>query len=100
SARFLREKKPDLHVVAVEPAESAVLSGDKPSPHKQQGIDTGFIPGVLDTTIYNEVVPVTNEDAFATTRSLARHEGSLAGIWSGSITWAALEVARRPEMAG
>ena len=100
SARFLREKKPDLHVVAVEPAESAVLSGGEPSPHKQQGIGTGFIPGVLDTTIYNEVVPVTNEDAFATTRRLARHEGILAGISSGSITWAALEVARRPEMAG
>ncbi len=100
SARFLREKKPDIHVVAVEPAESPVLSGGEPSPHKQQGIGTGFVPGVLDTSIYDEVVAVTNEDAFATTRRLARDEGILAGISSGSITWAALEVARRPEMAG
>ncbi len=100
SARFLREKKPDIHVVAVEPAESPVLSGGEPSPHKQQGIGTGFVPGVLDTSIYDEVVRVSNEDAFATTRRLARHEGILAGISSGSITWAALEVARRPEMAG
>jgi len=100
SARFLREKKPDIHVVAVEPAESPILSGGEPSPHKQQGIGTGFVPGVLDTSIYDEVVRVSNEDAFATTRRLARHEGILAGISSGSITWAALEVARRPEMAG
>ena len=100
SARFLREKKPDIHVVAVEPAESPVLSGGEPSPHKQQGIGTGFVPGVLDTSIYDEVVRVSNEDAFATTRRLARHEGILAGISSGSITWAALEVARRPELAG
>ncbi|HEU5207823.1 MAG TPA: cysteine synthase A [Longimicrobiales bacterium] len=100
SARFLREKKPDIHVVAVEPAESPVLSGGEPSPHKQQGIGTGFVPGVLDTSIYDEVIAVTNEDAFATTRRLARDEGILAGISSGSITWAALEVARRPEMAG
>jgi len=100
SARFLREKKPGIHVVAVEPAESPVLSGGQPSPHKQQGIGTGFVPGVLDTSIYDEVVRVSNEDAFATTRRLARHEGILAGISSGSITWAALEVARRPEMAG
>ena len=100
SARFLREKKPDIHVVAVEPAESPVLSGGEPSPHKQQGIGTGFVPGVLDTSIYDEIVRGSNEDAFATTRRLARHEGILAGISSGSITWAALEVARRPEMAG
>ena len=100
SARFLREKKADLHVVAVEPAESPVLSGGEPGSHKQQGIGTGFVPGVLDTKIFNEVVPVTNEDAFATTRRLARQEGIFCGISSGSITWAALQVARRPEMKG
>jgi cysteine synthase A len=100
AGRYLREKKKDIRIVAVEPAESPVLSGGEPSPHKQQGIGTGFIPAVLDTKIYDEVVRVTNEDAFATTRRLAREEAIFAGISSGSITWAAMQVAARPENAG
>jgi cysteine synthase A len=100
AGRFLREKKPEIHIVAVEPNESPVLSGGAPSPHKQQGIGAGFIPGNLDTTIYNEVVRVTNEDAIATARRLAREEAIFAGISSGSITWAALKVASRRENAG
>jgi cysteine synthase len=100
AGRFLRERKPDIHIVAVEPAESPVLSGGQPSPHKQQGIGTGFIPANLDTRIYDEVVRVTNDDAIATTRRLAREEAIFAGISSGSITWAALQVASRPENAG
>jgi cysteine synthase A len=77
-----------------------VLSGGQPSPHKQQGIGTGFIPANLDTRIYDEVVRVSNDDAIATTRRLAREEAIFAGISSGSITWAALQVAARPENAG
>jgi cysteine synthase A len=100
AGRYLREKKPNLHIVAVEPAESPVLSGGQPSPHRQQGIGAGFIPSILDTKIYNEIVRVTNDDAIATTRRLAREEGIFAGISSGSITWAALQVAARPENAG
>jgi cysteine synthase A len=100
AGRFLRERKPDIHIVAVEPAESPVLSGGQPSPHKQQGIGTGFIPANLDTRIYDEVVRVSNDDAVATTRRLAREEAIFAGISSGSITWAALQVAARPESAG
>jgi cysteine synthase A len=100
AGRYLRERKPDIHIVAVEPAESAVLSGGQPSPHRQQGIGAGFIPGNLDTRIYDEVVRVSNDDAIATTRRLAREEAVFAGISSGSITWAALQVASRPENAG
>ena len=86
--------------MAVEPAESPVLSGGQPSPHRQQGIGAGFIPGLLDTKIYDEVVRVSNDDAIATARRLAREEAIFAGISSGSITWAALQVAARPENAG
>jgi len=100
AGRFLRERNPDIRIVAVEPAESPVLSGGQPSPHRQQGIGAGFIPGNLDTRIYDEVVRVSNEDAIATTRRLAREEAIFAGISSGSITWAALQVAARPENAG
>jgi cysteine synthase len=100
TGRYLRERKPGIHIVAVEPNESAVLSGGAPSPHKQQGIGTGFVPSILDTKIYNEIVRVTNEQAIETTRRLAREEGVFAGISSGSITWAALQVASRPENAG
>ena len=100
AGRYLREKNPKMHIVAVEPAESAVLSGGAPSPHKQQGIGAGFIPSLLDTKIYDEVVRVTNDDAIATTRRLASEEALLAGISSGSITWAALQVAARPENKG
>jgi cysteine synthase A len=100
AGRFLREKKPGIHIVAVEPNESPVLSGGSPSPHKQQGIGAGFVPGNLDTKIYNEVVRVTNDDAIATARKLAREEAIFAGISSGSITWAALQIAARPTSAG
>ena len=100
AGRYLREKKADIRIVAVEPAESPVLSGGQPSPHKQQGIGPGFIPGNLDVEIYDEVIRVTNEDALATTRRLAREEAIFAGISSGSITWAALELAARPENEG
>jgi cysteine synthase A len=100
AGRFLREKKPDIHIVAVEPNESPVLSGGQHTPHKQQGIGAGFIPEILDTKIYNEVIRVTNDDAIATTRRMAREEAIFAGISSGSITWAALQLAQRPEHKG
>ena len=100
TGRYLRERKPGIRIVAVEPNESAVLSGGEPSPHKQQGIGTGFVPGNLDTKIYDEVVRVTNEQAIETARRLAREEAIFAGISSGSITWAALQVAARPENKG
>ena len=100
AGKFLREKKPDIQLVAVEPAESPVLSGGQPAPHKQQGIGAGFVPSVLDTKIYNEVVKVTNDDAIATTRRLAREEALFVGISAGSITWAALQLAARPANAG
>jgi cysteine synthase A len=100
AGKFLREKKPDIQLVAVEPAESPVLSGGQPAPHKQQGIGAGFVPNVLDTKIYNEVVKVTNDDAIATTRRLAREEALFVGISAGSITWAALQLAARPANAG
>ncbi len=99
AGRYLRERKPAIRIVAVEPAESPVLSGGQPSPHKQQGIGAGFIPSILDTKIYDEVIKVTNDDAIATTRRLAREEAIVAGISSGSMTWAALQVASRRENA-
>lgn len=100
AGRYLREKKPGIKIIAVEPAESPVLSGGAPSPHKQQGIGAGFIPGNLDRKVYQEVIQVTNENAIATARRLAREEAIFAGISSGSITWAALQVAARPENKG
>ena len=100
AGRYLKEKKPGIKLVVVEPAESPVLSGGAPTPHKQQGIGAGFVPAVLDTTIYDEIVQVSNDDAFATARRLAREEAIFAGISSGSITWAALQVAARPENKG
>jgi cysteine synthase A len=100
AGRFLREKNPDIHIVAVEPNESPVLSGGQHTPHKQQGIGAGFIPEILDTKLYNEVMRVTNDDAIATTRRMAREEAIFAGISSGSITWAALQLAQRPENKG
>lgn len=100
AGRFLKEKKSSIHIVAVEPAESPVLSGGEPAPHKQQGIGAGFVPGNLDTKIYDEVIRVTNDEAIATARRLAREEAILAGISSGSITSAALQIAARPESAG
>jgi cysteine synthase A len=100
AGHYLKERKPGLRVVAVEPDESAVLSGGEPGPHKQAGIGGGFIPGNLDTSVYDEVIRVTNDDAIATARRLAREEAIFAGISSGSITWAALQVASRPENEG
>ena len=100
AGRYLRERKPGIRIAAVEPAESPVLSGGQPSPHRQQGIGAGFVPSILDTKIYDEVIRVTNDDAIATARRLSREEGIFAGISSGSITWAALQIAKRPESAG
>lgn len=100
AGRYLKEKKPELQVIAVEPAESPVLSGGEPGSHKQQGIGAGFIPEILDTGVYDEVVQVTNDDAIDTARRLAREEAIFAGISSGSITWAAMQVAARPENDG
>ncbi|HEX5387576.1 MAG TPA: cysteine synthase A [Gemmatimonadales bacterium] len=100
AGRYLREKKPSIRIVAVEPAESPVLSGGAAGPHKQQGLGAGFIPNILDTGIYDDVIQVTNGDAIATTRRLAREEAIFAGISTGSITWAALELARQAANAG
>ncbi|WP_300367128.1 cysteine synthase A [uncultured Subdoligranulum sp.] len=97
---YLKEKNPAVRVVAVEPSDSAVLSGGKTGPHKLQGIGAGFVPEVLDTTVYDEVMPVTAEDAFAAGRMMGRKEGVLVGISSGAALHAALELAKRPENAG
>ena len=99
-SQVLKPRKPDLHVVAVEPADSPVLSGGEPGPHKIQGIGAGFVPGVLDTGVIDEIVQVENETAFATARELARVEGIPGGISSGAAVAAALDIAVRPEMAG
>jgi cysteine synthase A len=100
AGRYLRERKPEVRIVAVEPAESPVLSGGQAGPHKQQGMGAGFVPSILDTEIYDEVIRVSNEDAIETARRLAREEAIFAGISSGSITWAALQLAARPESEG
>ena len=100
TGRYLKEKKPSVRVVAVEPASSAVLSTGVAGAHKIQGIGAGFVPEILDTKIYDEIVPVTNEDAFATGRLMGRREGVLVGISSGAALWAAIEVAKRPENEG
>jgi len=96
----LKERKPSVKVVAVEPDASPVLSGGAKGPHPIQGIGAGFVPPVLNTAVYDEVVRVKNEDAFVTARRMATEEGLLVGISSGAATWAALELARRPENAG
>ncbi len=96
----LREAIPSLRIVAVEPAESAVLSGNRPGPHKIQGIGAGFVPDVLDTTLFSEVVTVESEAAMETSRMLAREEGLLVGISAGANVHAAMELAARPENAG
>jgi cysteine synthase A len=93
----IKAKKPDLRTVAVEPIDSPILSGGQPGPHKIQGIGAGFIPQILNRDIIDEVVTVSNEDAFQTARQAAKQEGVLCGISSGAALWAALEVAKRPE---
>jgi len=98
--QLLKERKPSFRVVAVEPDASPVLSGGPKGPHPIQGIGAGFVPPVLDTTVYDEVVRVKNEDAFATARRMATEEGLLVGISSGAAVWAAVQVARRADNAG
>ena len=100
TGKYLKSKKASVRVVAVEPDTSAVLSGENPGPHKIQGIGAGFIPKVLDTTVYDEIVRVTNEDAFAYGRDFATTEGILVGISSGAALKAAVELAKRPEFKG
>ena len=100
TGRYLKKQNPQVEVVAVEPADSPVLSGGRPGPHKIQGIGAGFVPEALDTSIYDKIMPVTAEDAFAAGRRLGHEEGVLVGISSGAALHAALELARKPENAG
>jgi cysteine synthase A len=97
---YLKSQNPDVKVVAVEPATSPVLSQGKSGPHKIQGIGAGFVPKALNTDVYNEIIPVENEDAFATGKLIAKHEGILVGISSGAALYAAIELAKRPENKG
>jgi cysteine synthase A len=98
-ASVIKTRNPDFHAVAVEPAASPVLSGGEPGPHKIQGIGAGFAPPVLDISLVDETITVSNEDAFETARQLAKNEGILCGISSGAAAWAALEIAWRPVSA-
>ena len=97
---YLKEQNPNVKVVAVEPATSPVLSTGKGGPHKIQGIGAGFVPKVLNTSVYDEIITVENEDAFATSKFLTKHEGVLTGISSGAALYAAIELAKRPENEG
>ena len=98
--KYLKSQNPDVKVVAVEPASSPVLSKGTAGAHKIQGIGAGFVPDVLNTKIYDEIIPVTNEDAFATGRLVGHKEGVLVGISSGAAVWAAIQLAKRPENKG
>lgn len=98
--QYLKSQNPNVKVVAVEPSDSPVLSGGKAGPHKIQGIGAGFVPEILDTSVYDEIILVAAEDAFEAGRTLARHEGVLVGISSGAAVWAAAQIAKRPENAG
>lgn len=98
--RYLKQQNPNVKVVAVEPASSPVLSGGQAGPHGLQGIGAGFVPEILDTSVYDEIITVTNEDAYAAGRNIARKEGFLVGISSGAAAWAAVQLARRPENKG
>jgi cysteine synthase A len=98
--KYLKEKNPDVKIIAVEPDSSAVLSGENPGPHKIQGIGAGFVPKTLDTSIYDEIIRVSNDVAFATGAELAKTEGFLTGISSGAAVWAAQQLAQRPEYEG
>lgn len=100
TGEYLKAQNPAVRVVAVEPADSAVLSGGAAGPHKAQGIGAGFIPEALNTGVYDEIVPVTAEDAYAMARAAAHEEGVLVGVSSGAALWAALDLAQRPENAG
>ncbi len=100
TGKFLKEKNPNVKVVAVEPKTSAVLSTGVAGAHKIQGIGAGFVPDVLDTKVYDEIIPVDNDDAFAVGKEVGRREGVLVGISSGAALWAAIELAKRPENAG
>ena len=97
---YLKEKKPDVKIVALEPATSPVLSEGKSGAHKIQGIGAGFVPDVLNTKVYDEIITVENDNAFATGKLLAKHEGVLVGISSGAALWAAIDYAKRPENKG
>ena len=97
---YLKEKKPEIQVVAVEPATSAVLSTGSAGPHKIQGIGAGFVPDVLNAAVFDEIIPVANEDAFATGKLIGKSEGVLVGISSGAAVWAAVQLAKRPENEG
>lgn len=97
---YLKSKNPNVKIVAIEPADSPVLSGGKSGPHKIQGIGAGFVPETLDTKIYDEIITVKNEDAFETGRKIARKEGILTGISSGAAAWAGIQLAKRPENKG
>ena len=98
--QYLKSKNPNVKVVAVEPKSSAVLSTGVAGAHKIQGIGAGFVPDVLDTKVYDEIIPVENDDAFAAGKAVGKHEGVLVGISSGAAVWAAIELAKRPENAG
>jgi cysteine synthase A len=100
TGEVLKERNPDLHVVAVEPAASPVLSGGLPGPHKIQGIGAGFVPSVLNRDVIDEIIPVGDEDAIETARLVSRREGILSGISCGAALWGAIEVGKRPEFAG